>query len=320
VSASGASLFTVCLATRNRPTLFAAALRSVLDQSFTEIEVIVVDDGSSEADLPRYDEVLQSVPGFVRRIALRRTPRGHGPSYALNAAAAEARGTYLCFLDDDDVWTDAGHLARAARVLRGADPPADLLLCNQRAFRDGTMVDRTVWIEDLEPRLRRAAASDGSYSVSVAELLLCQSFCHLNTTIIARPLFEAIGGMDESLRYEGDREFYLRAISAAQLIRFLPDVVARHNIPDPRTKASASTSETELSRRLSQLRVFDKTALSASRAEVRRYALTQRAYTLAHIAELAAQTGMRESAALYRREAQFARLMLAARRLGAGGA
>jgi hypothetical protein len=142
------------------------------------------------------------------------------------------------------------------------------------------------------------------------ELLGCQAHCHLNTTIVSRSFFLDLGGLDEGLRYECDRDFYLRAIDRAGAIKFLPFTVSRHNIPDPAAKASMSTAESELSKRLYQLRVLDKAVLFSIRSELRRYAMRQRAYTLKHIATEAARAGRLECAAYYAREALMTKFTL----------
>ena len=301
-------LFSVLLPTRNRAALFAAALGSVLSQECRDLEVVVVDDGSDDADAAQCRALCQA-DARVRLLVLPRRARGHGQSYALNEGAEAAQGRYLCFLDDDDSWTDSGHLARVSRLLAQAQTPPDLVLCNQQAFRAGAPLGRTVWIEDLEPRLGRAPDALGAYTVTAEELLACQSFCHLNAVIVRRDFYAGLGGFEEGLRYEEDRDFYLRAIDQAAVIRFLPQVVARHNVPDPKAGTAMSTTLSELSRRLYQLRVFDRAATGSTRPCLRRYALRQRTYTLAHVAAAAAAAGHRDSARLYAREARLARLL-----------
>jgi len=63
----------------------------------------------------------------------------------------------------------------------------------------------------LDP-LRREPDVAGAFTVSPAELLACPAHCHLNTTIVSRAFYFEIAGLDEGLRYECDRDFYLRAI------------------------------------------------------------------------------------------------------------
>ena len=316
-------LFSVIVATRNRAALFAIALRSVLDQSFQDLEIVVVNDGSSEEEMAGYRDVLAPVADKVRLLTLVRAERGHGQSYALNFGAAHANGAYLCFLDDDDQWTDPGHLRRAAGAIAAKgnatpgeatpgeatnDGQPDLVLSNQKAFLNGTPVDRVVWIEDLTDRLTGTPGAAGAYTVTAADLLACQAHCHLNTMIVSRAFWQAIGGMDEGLRYECDRDVYLRAIDQARSIEYLPNVVSRHNIPDPAAGTSMSTAESDLSKRLYQLRVMDKAVLFSTRPEMRRYAMRQRLYALDHLAAAAARANRPEAAAYYRREALLAKL------------
>lgn len=303
-------LFSVIIPTRNRSALFAVALASVLEQRFRDLEVIVVNDGSSAEHEPRYRELVEAASGTARLLTLVRTERGHGPSYALNFGAAQARGEYLCFLDDDDQWTDPEHLGRAAGAIAANASNPDLILADQRAFRNGVPVERVVWIEDLKDRLRGASDAAGAYVVTTAELLRCAAHCHLNTTIASRAFFLGIGGCDEGQRYEPDRDFYLRAIDQAKLIKYLPFVVSRHNIPDPAAQTNVSTAVSELSKRLYQLRTSDKLVLFGTRPEMRRHQMRYRAYILKHIATEAARAGQFDRASYYAREALMTRFTL----------
>jgi glycosyltransferase involved in cell wall biosynthesis len=303
-------LFSVIIPTRNRASLFAVALQSVLDQRFREFEVIAVDDGSSEEHAACYRDAVAAVADKVRLLTLVRTQRGHGQAYALNFGTAHAQGDYCCFLDDDDQWTDPEHLSRTAATILACAEPVDLVLANQQAFRNGSLIDRVVWIEDLGDRLKGPPDATGAYTVGVPELLLCQAHCHLNTITISRDLYLELDGLDEGLRYECDRDFYLRAIDRARLIKFLPNIVSRHNIPDPLGRANMSTAESEMSKRLYQLRVLDKAVLFATRPELRRYAMRHRLYVLEFIAVEALRMGRTDCAFYYRREALLAKLAL----------
>jgi len=303
VISSDRPFFSVIIPTRNRPSQLAVALHSVREQHYRDFEVIVVDDGSSAEHQSGYRELVEVTPSVTRILTLVRIENGHGPGYGRNYGAHRARGDYLCFLDDDDQWTDADHLSRVAGVITKSPEPIHLILANQVAFRDGAPVPGIRWIDDLMERLGGAPGVTGSYVVTPSQLLGCQAHCHLNTMIVSRTFFVDVGGFDDGLRYEEDRDFYLRAIDRATVIKFLPVTVSRHNIPDPKAKASASTLESELSKRLYQLRVFDKAVLFSARPELRRHAMHQRAFILKHIATEAARLGWLDCAAYYAREA-----------------
>lgn len=129
----------VVIPTRNRRRLLALALASVLDQRDVVLEVIVVDDASTEASA--------ASPGRLgdARVRTIRHDAPHGPSAARNRGIAEAKGEWIAFLDDDDVWapeklaaqlqalaetgrrwayTGAVNIAVDHRILGGA-PPRD---------------------------------------------------------------------------------------------------------------------------------------------------------------------------------------------------
>ena len=89
-------LFSVIIPTYERRDLLAAAVDSVLAQTVEDLECIVIDDASpSGVDLRRDDSRLRVI----------RHPENRGATCARNTGLALARGLYVAFLDDDDVWT-----------------------------------------------------------------------------------------------------------------------------------------------------------------------------------------------------------------------
>lgn len=289
--------FSVLMPTRNRPALFGAALASVLAQEDAEFEVVVVDDGSDDAALAAYATLPGLADARVRRVMLERTLRGHGPSFVINHAAMLAQGRYLAFLDDDDTWTDPHYLTRAAHALVDAD--VEMHFANQRLYVGGEAQARTVWIEDLAPRLGLATTAP----VTPAQLLGAHGFCHINATIARRDFFLGLGGFDNQIGYEGDRDLWLRALDVASSVLHDPQFVARHNAPDPAAQANASTAESVMLRRISQLRVLDKAIALARRPEVQAYARRHKGYVLKRMAQELADAGDRKRAAFYAREA-----------------
>jgi len=125
--------FSVIIPSRNRPSLLRESLASVTAQSCDSMEIIVVDDGSDDRHLGNYRTIAKDAGKPVSFHSLPQRPMGHGPGYTRNFAAARATGDYLCFLDDDDSWTDASYLDRVGAALE-ANPAADLHLSNQAAF------------------------------------------------------------------------------------------------------------------------------------------------------------------------------------------
>ena len=100
---------TAVIVTYNRPEMLAEALESALNQTFTDFEVLVVDDGSKTAE----PVVRSFVDRFAERgIALNGMDLEKNTGYnaiPANTGIAYARGSYMAFLDDDNVW-DSHHL------------------------------------------------------------------------------------------------------------------------------------------------------------------------------------------------------------------
>jgi Glycosyl transferase family 2 len=85
------AFFAVIIATRNRPGLFRQALQSVLAQSFSDIEVIIVNDGSAEQYQAEYASILGFGGSSIRSFAL--IPRPMGMGVAMHATSARPKRT-----------------------------------------------------------------------------------------------------------------------------------------------------------------------------------------------------------------------------------
>ncbi len=92
------TLVSVIIPTYNRAALLKEAIDSVLNQTYQKIEVLVVDDGSS-------DHTAEIVAGFDSRVRFFQQTHA-GPNAARNLALRKARGEFIALLDDDDLWLD----------------------------------------------------------------------------------------------------------------------------------------------------------------------------------------------------------------------
>src|SRR6202045_4976610 len=119
--------FSVLLPVYNRENYGRQAVDSVLNQTFRDFELLVIDDGSTD----RSAEILES---YGKRLKLIQQ-RNQGPEIARNAAAALAQGEYLVYLDSDDLFLPFA-LETFDKVIRHMDSPP-LLLGNILFFQDG---------------------------------------------------------------------------------------------------------------------------------------------------------------------------------------
>lgn len=88
--------FSIVIPTFNRGHMVADAIESALSQSFTDHEIIVVDDGSN-------DDTAQVVKRYGKQVQYHRQENA-GVASARNAGVALTQGEYLCYLDSDDLW------------------------------------------------------------------------------------------------------------------------------------------------------------------------------------------------------------------------
>jgi glycosyltransferase involved in cell wall biosynthesis len=108
--------FSVIIPTYNRKDLLKRALESVWTQSFTDYEVIVVDDGSTDGTI----EMLEARKSGLTALKVIRQANA-GPGAARNRGAKEATGDYLAFLDSDDLWL-SWTLETHARAIKKHNP------------------------------------------------------------------------------------------------------------------------------------------------------------------------------------------------------
>lgn len=299
--------FTVIIPSRNRPVLLRKAIDSVLMQTHPGIEVLVVNDGSDGENEQAYSDLSAELAGRVRFLNLEKAKNGHGQSGSINRGADAAQGKYLCFLDDDDYWTDPDHLERAFQSLERTR--SELYFANQDAVLGETPVPGPLWLESLRNLIPPQFAPDaqGTYPMTIDLLMACPGFGHLNTSIVGKSLFDRIGGMDEGIRYECDLDFYLRIVDAADGIRYFPGIVSRHNAPDPAKALNMSTAVSYLQKMLFRAYVWDKALLFASSAVIRRVASRNKSDTFKKMALSLSKNQQ------FRQAYHYARLALAAR-------
>jgi glycosyltransferase involved in cell wall biosynthesis len=177
----------VIIPTYNRAAWVVEAVASVLAQSWRDFELLVVDDGGSDATL----EVLSPFRGQLKLLRCR-TRRG--VAAARNLGAAAARGRWLAFLDSDDLWLP-DKLARQMEYL-AAHP--EILICQT----DEIWVRRGVRVN--KPRTHE---KEGGW-------IFLQSLerCAISTSavVLDRRLLTETGGFDESMPAAEDYDLWLR--------------------------------------------------------------------------------------------------------------
>ena len=188
----------------NRPELLHFAVQSVLAQSFTDYELIVVDDGSS-VPLETVRELVESRRGQYLRLE-----SNQGVSAARNAGVALSSGKYLAFLDSDDSWYPE-KLARQVKFFE-THPHYRLAQCREEWIRNGVLVNQK----------ERHAMPDGEAFERSLELCVISP----SAVILERELICQVGGFDERFRACEDYDLWLR-ITCQHQIGLLDEVLVR---------------------------------------------------------------------------------------------
>lgn len=301
--ATSQPFFTIIIPTRNRPELFTTALESVISQTFSNKEIIVVNDGSEPRFLTNYNELERKYKNDYTKFRYQISrPWGHGQSYSMNTGALVGAGEYIAFLDDDDYWTDKEHLQRAYDAISQAGGDVDVYYTNQKAFySDGALKKECVWIEDLITELKSNESE--AQEVTASFLLKSNGFAHLNCTIIRRQLYLGIKGMDEGIRYDCDRDLYIRTVDAAQKILFSTRFVSRHHIPDKNKNGNMSTAISSFEKYIYQITVYEKALLLCAKAEVKAHSKVALSNIFKHICDIYTAEKQHKLATIYAHKA-----------------
>ena len=109
-------------------------IQSVIQQSYTDFECILVDDGSTDGS----SEICDQWAEKDNRIIIVHQPNG-GVSSARNKGLEQAKGEYICFIDSDD-WVDVDYLSAMINNLK--EKETDLIICGlTQEFKDGNCID-----------------------------------------------------------------------------------------------------------------------------------------------------------------------------------
>lgn len=197
-------LVSVVLPTYDRPERLRRAVESVNEQTYGNVELIVVDDHSSTPA----EQVLADYSFEGLRVRHIRHAENEGANTARNNGIEAARGEFIAFLDDDDEWVPT-KLERQVRVFSEADPEVGVVYTGMRLlYSEGT---RTV-----------VNTTEGDVT---KDILVGRPLAPFSAVMVRAAVIERAGLPDERFPSWQDREWYLRL---SQHCRFEP-------LPEPLT-------------------------------------------------------------------------------------
>ena len=188
----------VVLPAYNRADTIGAAVASILRQTWTDFELLVVDDGSTDGTI----EAVKAIDD--PRIRTLATPRNMGPSGARNVGIREARAEWIAFQDSDDEWLPE----KLARQMARLDEPGAPWI----AAYCGMAIVGSVHLERRQrTRLRYIPAPElTEVEGDILPSLLRASLVSTQMLVARRAELEAIGGFDEALPALVDWDLVLR--------------------------------------------------------------------------------------------------------------
>jgi glycosyltransferase involved in cell wall biosynthesis len=190
-------MLSVVIPAYNSGRFIGDAIESALAQGRSDMEVLVVDDGST-------DDTVEVVARYGDAVTLIRQANA-GAAVARNTGVRAARGRYLAFLDADDVWLPGKIDAQLAHL---EQHPEVSLCCTRWELLHPDSSGS--YIVDTPKSDRKALAEAGYSKLTYADLLLdCEVWT--STVIVRRELLHQVGGFDPALRRGQDYDFWLRA-------------------------------------------------------------------------------------------------------------
>lgn len=195
----------VVIPTYNRAHLLPESIESVLSQGYSDIEIVVVDDGST-------DNTEEVVRGYGERVRYIRQ-RNSGASVARNLGMLYCTGDYLMLLDSDDVLLPTA-LTKLSAAL-GANPECGAAYCG--------------WVETDSPgRISQEPSLDRPSGGVLAEMCT-QYMCIVHSVMFRRECLASVGLFDPNLRMYEDMDFNVRLAARYQFV-FVPERLVEYRL------------------------------------------------------------------------------------------
>ena len=182
--------FSVVIPTYNRVEFLLEAVESVITQTFNDFEVIIVDDGSTDTTVETIGRLADN------RITLVQNDRGKGGAGTRNAGIFRATGSWIAFLDDDDIWFPE-KLQKQHDYLKTVESEVGMIYTGHVRFKESIAKVYQAFIPTLEGQIFR-------------ELLYKNSIAGFYSVAIRRDILMTLEGLDERFPAQQDHDLYTR--------------------------------------------------------------------------------------------------------------
>ncbi len=204
---SNNELVSVIMPCFNSARFVAESIGSVFSQSYLNIELIVIDDGSEDNSL----EILtQLAEQHIDKLTVLRQPN-LGPYPARNLGLSHAKGEYIAFLDSDDYW-DKEFVSRLYSSLQ--ENSADVAYCGWQN------------VGDVKPERNKPYLPPAYEESDLFRAFLEGCPWPIHAALIKRKMIEKIGGFSERYFTSLDYDLWIRLLTVTQKIIRVPEVLA----------------------------------------------------------------------------------------------
>ena len=206
------SLVSVVIPVFNGERFLREAVESVLAQKHSPLEVIIVDDGSTDNTAT----VARNLPETVRYLH----QTNQGPAAARNRGIEQAQGALIAFADADDLWPPAKLELQLPYLIK--DPAIEIIMGR---------IQQVLLSETVDGQTRAEESGDPAFSVN------------LGCAVIRKSVFDRVGLFDETMRYSEDVDWFMRAREAGAAITTIDAVTLFYRQHEQNMTRGKSTSE-----------------------------------------------------------------------------
>jgi glycosyltransferase involved in cell wall biosynthesis len=240
----GRPIVTVVLPTYNRAAFLPGAFDALARQTFTDWELVIVDDGSTDRTRDVVAQYMQSQEATKYVYQPNRGAYG-----ARNTGVDQANGRYIAFYDSDDLWLPH-HLERCVHALE-AHPELDWVFgaCRQIDRATGKVLDPNTSYIGGRPRpfvSLKARVTEGLHIITDAGVLECQIlhglYCGLQNSVMKREMFGGGRRFNDRFRVVEDELFVIRLLAAGARFAYFLEPHVVYQVHSDNSSASATAS------------------------------------------------------------------------------
>ena len=221
--------FSVVIPLYNKEGYVLETIKSVFNQTFSNYEVIIVNDASTDNSL----EIVKSIND--KRVRIIEHDKNRGLSATRNTGISNAKNEFIAFLDADDCW-DIGFLEKIK----------ELIIKNPKEHVFGTFYKEVINGKLFTPKVnvpnKKAGTSwviDDFFALNKRNLIITQS-----CLVVKKIAFESIGGYAEGITFAEDIEFYIRCFNMFNLVyAFQPFHFQKKDVKFSITNSSVTEKE-----------------------------------------------------------------------------